>query len=216
MTAMFFAEIIYEILTKKMKNNNLLLVTIVLISVLGNVITYKLPYSINAAFVGVGLLFAGENFKKYGEEIILEKINKRRYIYIILIVVNIILIFLNGYINMREGKYAFIPLFWINALMAIIILWNISKKIERKKENKYMKKIYNMIKFIGENSIIYLCLNQVVIKILEEVILFKILYNKIFILELAIRMIALLVVIIILSILTIFIKNTKLKVLIGR
>ena len=73
-----------------------------------------------------------------------------------------------------------------------------------------------MIKFIGENSIVFLCLNQVVIKFINELVLSNIIQNQIFIIEVIIKMITLLVIIIILSILTVFIKNTKLKALIGK
>lgn len=70
-----------------------------------------------------------------------------------------ILIFVNGYINMREGRYAFIPLFWINALLSVYVGISISKMICKTEKTKWLTSI-------GRNSIIYVCMNQFVIMIL--------------------------------------------------
>lgn len=69
------------------------------------------------------------------------------------------LIFVNGYINMREGRYAFLPLFWINALLSVYLGISISKLICRIGEMKWLTSI-------GRNSIVYVCLNQIIIRVL--------------------------------------------------
>lgn len=49
-------------------------------------------------------------------------LNLRNYQIVILGIITTIFIFLNGYVNMREGIYKNIILYWINVIASCIIL----------------------------------------------------------------------------------------------
>ena len=70
-------------------------------------------------------------------------------------------IYLNDEVNMRQGIYHFIPLFWANAILAIILLMNISIRLDAKYANNIL---INFLKYVGKYSIVFLCLNQLVIR----------------------------------------------------
>ena len=73
---------------------------------------------------------------------------------------------MNGSINMREGRYSIIPLFWVNATLATIIGLIISKVWV---ENFKVRYFNRYVCSVGKESIVYLCLNQIVIFILNGV-----------------------------------------------
>lgn len=160
LTALFFTEIIYYLL-----DNRGFLFLLPILVIIGHfsdtVFQYPLPWSLSPSFVGLGLYWFGKMTKKYENKI--KKILNLSYWQILVIgIITVLLIFTNGYINMREGTYAFIPLFWINALLSIFIGISISKNICRIKKIRWFT-------FIGKNSIVYLCLNQIVIKVLVRI-----------------------------------------------
>ncbi|WP_296045070.1 hypothetical protein [uncultured Gemmiger sp.] len=61
---------------------------------------------------------------------------------------------------MREGLYAFLPLFWLNALGAIFEGISAAKQVEQWMGASPAEK---WLKSIGRDSIVYVCLNQFVI-----------------------------------------------------
>ncbi len=74
-------------------------------------------------------------------------------------------------INMRTGNYGWYVPFWINALGAIIAGWNLSRYVEKLfKYDGVLEKIGLWFKSIGKNSIVYLCLNQIVILVVTKVL----------------------------------------------
>ena len=89
---------------------------------------------------------------------------------IILTIANTVLCFANSSVNMRTGSYGNIPLFWINALSAIIIYWNISSYIDSGITSGILIKAKRSLENIGQNSIVYLCLNQLTIWFVETVL----------------------------------------------
>ena len=107
------------------------------------------------------------------------------------------------------------PLFWINAVGITICLWNIFRNVyEKLKIIALMEKILEYIKSIGCDSIIYLCLNQLVILIVRYLVFF-IPSSGAFILQVK------QVVIMIMSMIGLYIAQqiiikTKLKVLVGK
>ena len=73
----------------------------------------------------------------------------------------------NGNVNMREGSYAIIPLFLGNAIGAFFVVISISKKIEDKWRGI---RICRWLAAIGENSIVYVCLNEFIIDAMRVVL----------------------------------------------
>ena len=107
--------------------------------------------------------------------------------------------------------YSIIPLFWVNAIMAILIGWNISRFIEKISIKCSILKMTSLwLKNVGKNSIVYVCLNQIVIY------LYNIVANYILIPKMVDKIIRLILVMFILYICDLIIRNTKLKIIIGR
>lgn len=173
LTAMFIATVLYKILDILI--NNLLIKSLVIstISIMGvyatSIFSHRLPWAFDVACVAIGFMHIGR---------IIRMNQKNRLVHRVLNLncaeiggvgaVTIILIFLNGYVNLREGQYSMLILFWLNALMSIIVLWNLSKNLSKiNLSHNIAKKIEKSIMYIGANSIIYLCLNQVVIYLVD-------------------------------------------------
>ena len=108
---------------------------------------------------------------------------------------------------MRMGYYANIFLFWLNALFSIVVGLNFAKLFYDKIKGTAISK---WLMSIGKNSIIYVCLNEIVLlsvdKILEKMHLSWIFY------KLAMLCITLFILLLISEV----ILKSKLKVVIGK
>lgn len=67
---------------------------------------YPLPWTLSASFVGLGLYWIG-NYVRKNEEAFYEILNLKSWKLLITSAFAAALIFVNGYINMRFGTYAF-------------------------------------------------------------------------------------------------------------
>lgn len=201
LTALFFTDVFYFLLDRW--NVKWLIIPLVLVgSFTDQLLPYPLPWALSASFVGLGLYWFGEMSKKNKNK--LEKLLNMNWWQILIVgVVTTVLIFVNGYINMREGTYSFILLFWINALSSVYLGISISKLICRMGEMKWLTSI-------GRNSIVYVCLNQFVI-----MILFK-LFTYIQIPTIISRLFILAICLFILYWLAELFTRTKLKVFVGK
>lgn len=208
-TAIFFTTIIYNIIDKIISNKVLKNIAIITLSILGCTLNkyfnIELPLALSQGLVGLGFYHIGKikNEKKENEWI--NKIlNMNNLMIIICFIINFIFIFLNKYINMRTSMYDNIVLFWVNSIISIIILLNISKKA-----SLINNKINDIICNIGKNSLIYLCFNQIIILICMK------LYQRIGINNVGIKLIVNIIILIIsislLYLITKVIKKTKLN-----
>lgn len=201
LTALFFTEVVFFILDKY--NHKVLILPLVLFGIiLERLLPYQLPWALGASFVELGLYWAGHYVAE--NEVIFKRVLNLKFWQIIAIgFITSIRIFENGYINMREGTYSFIPLFWINAISACFIGISISKLIVF----FGTKSILNYLTSVGKNSITYVCLNQFVILVLEKAIpANNVIRNvEVFVCCMAVLHIASLV-----------FSETKLKILIGK
>jgi fucose 4-O-acetylase-like acetyltransferase len=145
------------------------LILCIVVSVIGcfasKLFPVRLPWALDAAFVAVGFMEIGfcAKIKRYLYEKIIQMHLLHWYI---LAGATIVLIFFNGYVNMRTGNYAIIPLFWFNAVISIVIILNFSRWIESNAGIKIRK----VIVYFGKNSLVFLCLNQLSILIVKEVV----------------------------------------------
>lgn len=165
LVALFWVDVIYFFLNRFCKKQAVLHVIIAVLAVVGCLIntlfSFVLPLALGPALVGLGLFHIGQLTKKYKEKKFMAKaINMPWYIWIVCVGVACVLIFLNGYINMRSEKYAIIPLFFIVAVLSSYILLTFSNFICRFFQKAFF---YKWLLFIGRNSIVYVCLNQIVI-----------------------------------------------------
>lgn len=216
LTSLFFVDITYFIMKKFIKNEVIISIFIFIIAILGclaiNILPFRLPWALDTAFVGIGLYHIAQLMKIHmRNKYIYTLFHMRWFQCLFWGVVCCILIFTNGYINMRIGRYSIIPLFWINAIMAILIGWNISRFIEKISVKCSILKMTSLwLKNVGKNSIIYVCLNQLVIYV------YNIFANYILIPQIVNKIIELILVMFILYICDLIIRNTKLKIIIGR
>lgn len=134
--------------------------------------------------------------------------------HIILIgIINIILIYLNGTVSIYNCNYNHLILFLLNAIMGTIIWFNISKfmyKLTYFRSKNFIK----YVEFIGNNSIILLVINQLIILVLKNALVF-LGYSNLTALKILYYVIMLLGSNIILTLIGIWIKRTPLKIIFG-
>ena len=216
LTALFLADLFYFLIDRYICREVWKHCIVVLLCAFGNLyslfLPIALPFSLGAALVGLGLFHIGRYAKKYCDSKVINRSFKLPIpLLILLTVVTVALIFINGYVNMRSETYAIIPLFWINAILAIVLGINYSKIFDTVlDDNNVIKK---WIVDIGKNSIVYVCLNQVVIMGSRWLV------NSIIPSEVYWLVRSLVVFVItfgVLFLLTLMLTKTKLKVLLGR
>lgn len=162
LTALFFTTTIYFILDKyKIK---LIIIPLVFIGLYANnILPFTLPLALGPAFVGLGLYWIG-NIIKTNEQKLSPVLDMKIVPTVILSFISVGIIIINGYVNMKDGLYAIMSLFWVNAIFAIIILISVSKHIER---HLFFSKEF--LAFTGRNSFVFMCLNQLYILIFRKV-----------------------------------------------
>lgn len=210
LTAIFIAEVIYNLLDRFLKGSwesHFVVVVIVAFGMLApSILPFRLPWALDAAFVGVGFFHIAKITRGTKVEKIL---NIKLWQAIILAIVFGVLIMLCPKINMRTGNYGWYFSFWLNALGAIVVGWNISRFVDTILD-KHVRTIGLWMKGIGKNSIVYLCFNQIVIlgvmKLLSMLDVNKIL----------IKFLVLIFTLVILFGFEKLICTTKIKVLVGK
>lgn len=177
LTALFITEITYYIINKYI--NSLLIKTLLIIlltiggMLLPTILPFTLPWGINAGMVGLGHYYFGYLLRGSNNKIILKVTNVKLLSCLVAGTFTALLIFLNDYVNMRMGYYGYFPLFWINSLLSILVGLNLCKIIEQFKTDKSMLETFiKWIQNIGENSIIYLCFNQLMIMCIRYLLSF--------------------------------------------
>lgn len=212
--ALFWTNVIFHFIHKNLyQKDNILLAVSLIIGMLGMIITslrgIRLPWALDAAMVGVSF-FGTAYFLKQKQEYrcvaYCFSLNWKKLI--VLFTVNACMIFYNGMINMRKGLYANFILTYANAIILIILLWNLSRLL-----NSY--RLSNVIKEIGRNSLVFVCINQIVIKIIKWRIIkcFGELSRFSWFIS---RLVTLTVVCFICYVVMILIENSKLKVILGK
>ena len=169
LTAAFFADIIYAIIDR-IGNSIAVACIIILISLLGMIsaalLPLRLPYGLDAALVGVGLIHIGRILRNKLPKVF----NLGLFQSLLIAVISSALIMVNGYVNLRTGKYGNWILFWINSVGMTIALWNIARYIDFLMIRFKMSKILNWIHNIGHDSIVFLCVNQFAIYVTAKII----------------------------------------------
>lgn len=218
LTCLYLVEVLCFFLTNVLKRNWLLALVIVIVSIAGCLIpqysNIRLPYALDVAMVGTGIFYAGNVMKKYSQAPFVAKWLDLGLLKTgILFIICSALIFTNGYVNMRTADYSFIYLFYINAIIGTLVYWNLCK-LSVKYFCNFVNHSCKALLYIGKNSIIFLCLNQLVILLFKKILTFvpvestiMLLLNSTFIL---------ISTIVVLIVLTEVITKTKLKFLIGR
>lgn len=176
LTALFISETLYFVLDRYSRNRIVFICSVVLLSLFGTMarmlLPFTLPLALSAGFVGVGLFGIGVLLRRASGLEIFTKFENSKPLFkmlaiIILAVTTFVLIYFNGAVNMRDGRYSLIPLFWINATLATVTGLLFSKSWLKVSRNSMLN---NYVCSIGRESIVYLCLNQLVISFLKRTI----------------------------------------------
>lgn len=169
LTCLFLMDLFFLIIKKFFEKDIAVLMTALAIALLGitfNVIIgIRLPWSADTAMINIPFYCIGYLLRKKGTN---------KYIYRVLHLVPIYtfailltgsyLIFKNGYVNLRTAHYGSCGLFYLNAIIMVVGLWNFSQILfDLSTSSKVFKILANELMYIGSHSISYLCTNQVVI-----------------------------------------------------
>lgn len=216
LTALFIVQILYAILDIIICNQAIFTIFVIGISLFGSLlyhfIPYRLPYAFDTACASMGLVHLGRILYPLLSR---EKSGKKRLLdvpWILVLLFSIIsvnLIRINGMVNLRVALYSNLALYWINAILSSYILLVISFKISLMK-SPFVKKISDTLIGIGKDSIVYVCLNQLVIYFVNETLSCTIAYGYIY------RCVLMALVMISLDLLRRILVNTQLRVLIGK
>lgn len=207
LTSLFFVDLIYFVIESQDRIDKHLLVIVITLTGLFLPRFIRLPWALDTSFVGIGLYHIGHLLKEHKKS---EKVLSSFY-GLILVGGGFILAFLNGYINVREGTYSNVVIFLIVSVIMIIGLYILIKNIKCFIPNK----LRNELIFIGENSIVYVCFNQIVIIAITKVLNIVLIANVI-VLLLFMKLVIFLLSMIFLKIAVYILNNDKFKILIGK
>lgn len=177
LTCIFFVEVIFNFLKNFSKNEKILAGFILLICTAGyllSIYNIRFIWGIDSALISIGFYYVGYMIKKLNKWNVIRKLNKVKLPNIIVIfIISTILIFVNGYVNIRTVKYSNIMLFYFNGIITSIMIIKVAKYFIYK---NILKRIINAIIYIGSNSLIYLVFNQFFIYITKQ--FFYIFFNS--------------------------------------
>ena len=163
LTAMFFASILYRLIlfvNKSVVQTALVVLVVALGYVFSSIIPFRLPYALDVSLVSIGFMHIGHFMKASNDKTKSKAFSLNVWIYVVLFIAFGALSFVNSYVNLREGLYGNIILFWINASGISLCLWMLCKKILIP---KILTKLANAISYAGHWSIVFLITNQMII-----------------------------------------------------
>lgn len=132
------------------------------------IIPLRLPLSLGPALVGIGLFHTARLMRDSSGRIHRLLMISSPIKLVVWIIVDTILIYASPEINMRTGSYPNIPMFWINAISSCLLLLNICREYcSRTESNRFLQLLNREIEYIGRNSIIYVCLNLLILYLLD-------------------------------------------------
>ena len=159
LAVLYLASILFYFV-EKVNSNIIQLMIVIVVSTLGCISQSKLPFMLGSVMVAIGFMYVGKKLSQTKYRSYFLELNM-----IQILIGGIVLsvsIFINGYVSMRSGLYSNLFLFWVNAVGMCIILMNLCRVID---DWDCLKKINEVLKNLSENSIYYLCLNQIIITV---------------------------------------------------
>lgn len=175
LTALFIAEIIFWfILYIGQSKIKVVMIEIVVIGIIGcvypQVFDFRLPWAIDSAMVATVFFGLGWIMKRIDMDkvYVYTKIEEKKCIItsILLMIVVTPLIFLNGEVNIRSIKYENGILFFVNAMIMMMVMILLSMVISSK--TKIRKNAgYKKILLTGKHTLVVLLLNSTIIRMWE-------------------------------------------------
>ena len=206
-TALLITETVYFLLDRYC-TETVKLIVIAVLAIFGCVVRlvlpFTLPWSLGAAMVGLFFYQVGIWCRQRDSKLFAMPTVPMAILFIVISVVALII----PELNMRNEEYGIIPVSILDAALLSVLLLFFCYKADQTPAGD--NRVIKMIKSIGENSIVYLCLNQLVIKLILDTLTTTGINKHIG------KMICYLLSVVILYILSKIITSSKLKVLIGR
>lgn len=211
LTCILIADIIFLFFRRTIKSNVLFAFCILTLSFAGILFSYyssfRLIWSADTSFVALFFYYAGyatknNPFCKRLYQGILEK----KHFQFIIWGINLILILKTPYVNLRTATYPNALLFYFNATVAIMLYLSASYALS-KITSPAVNQIKKWLCFVGENTIGYLCLNELLIRILRKYLPYDNIVEQLILLAICM---------VVLTIITKTVSRTPLRVLIGK
>ena len=162
---------------------------------------------IGTAMSAIGFFFIGHMAAENKDKsVIINRIIGKWYVFVLLLILNTVMIFMNEKVNMRTGEWAVVPVSYINALLATLLYCKISVWIAGKEI------ISRAVKYIGKNSIVFLCTNHLAIIVSSKLLGFMHMEHGTVLYWIAVFIISMLEMIIA----TELINRTQLRIIIGK
>ncbi len=165
LAALFVSNVVYFVIDR-VNNNIIKTLVIVVLAVFGEVFTHLtnivLPYAIGPALVGVGLMHIGRLMRPYEQQLV----SLKSYVVIYLAILGAALSLIEGCVSMRSGTYPNIILFWVVAVINIVVMLNVASFLDKRLKQG---PIWQYLVKLGQNAIVYVMFNQQCIKAAEVV-----------------------------------------------
>lgn len=154
---MFFVNLLFYVFYKHL-NKRILGIVLFVIAFSEYYLKIKLPYSIDCALYMLPIFYIGFLFKNLEPN--LNKIKSLIY-GVLFFILSIILISKNGYCTVRTNIYSNLIFFYFNAILATLAYFYLARFL-----NSFVPKLFL---YIGQNSINYLALNQIIIYLVNPI-----------------------------------------------
>lgn len=170
LTALFFASLILDFL-KRNTNKAGMSAAVIALSLFGcyfrRLFDRQLPWSILSACTGVGFLYIGFLLRNADHRAAKHLMNLKWYEMMLLLGAAAVLIVVNGEVNMRRSLYSNVLLFYFNAAAVSLVLLNLCKRFC---DGAAESKMRRFIESVGRDSITYVCLDSMVLKMCNAVL----------------------------------------------
>ena len=171
LTALLFCDTFYRVLYEK-TGGKVIHIAVILLMCIGvfetKILPFRLPWAIGSGCVGLGFYHLG---------VMMKKVIKKKSVFhlgqiVVLGIMGVLLAMYNGPVNMRTGVYSNYLFFILSSVSLILCLWETIKIIYEKNFR------CACIERIGRYSIIWVCVNEMVINILKSIV-YKIELNEV-------------------------------------
>ena len=147
--ALFWSEVISLAVINKF-SRKIGYMVLICCSILASICPVVLPLALREGLVACVFIVIGRLIKENEERVF----NKTKWWYFVRLIMVVVLIQLNGNVNLRTGYCGIYPLMVYNAIICTILLWKLCKFLCT------VSAIPNFILEIGRESLIYPCLNH--------------------------------------------------------
>ena len=164
--AMFFTSIIYSLLGKchLYVKIIIILVTAVVGTIYSALSEIMLPLALEVIPVALLFMLIGECISDKKIDFF---VKSKWHVILLFLLLEAVLSFVNQSVDMRSARYNIVPLYFLNAVMGTLAWWGIANRLINIK-NKFGKRIHNELAGIGKNTIIYLCIHQLIILLMNQ------------------------------------------------